>query len=121
MQKKDYFTKSQVVMFPDVAVALGGIISADATNVTKNDRKLVKAGTPVGGADFMKDSQTVLTTADANNVQGVLVHDVDVTDGNGNGTVLINGYINTKYVDKSVTIADDVQKALDGKITFINR
>ncbi|USS94000.1 hypothetical protein M8332_06850 (plasmid) [Fructilactobacillus ixorae] len=120
MEKKEFYTPNAVVVFPEKATALGGIISSDL-GVTENGRKIVKAGTPVGGDDFTVKDQTVLGAATADNVQGVLYNDVDVTNGNGNGTVMVSGYINERYLDSRVNVSDDIKKALKNKITFINR
>jgi hypothetical protein len=51
----------------------------------------------------------------------VLLHDVDVTDGNVNGTVLIFGFVNTNRLESDVQakITSAVKTALDAKVTFI--
>lgn len=56
------------------------------------------------------------------NAVGVLLHDVDVTAGNANGTLLIFGFVNTQRVDSSVKamITGPVKKALNAKVTFID-
>ena len=56
------------------------------------------------------------------NAVGVLLHDVDVTTGNANGTVLIFGFVNTQRLDASVKamITTAVKTALNAKVTFIN-
>ena len=64
------------------------------TGVTANaeGRKIIPAGTPVGGTtSALETRNTVLTVtntaATGANAQGVLRHDVDVTDGNANATL----------------------------------
>lgn len=82
---------------------------------------IIKAGTPIGGAtNALKDSKAVLEVVADETVQGVLLHDVDTTETT-NGTMLIFGFVNLFRVDDDVTISEEVEKALDGKITFLKR
>ena len=55
------------------------------------------------------------------NAVGVLVHDVDVTAGNNNATLLIFGFVNLDRLDDATAalITTSVKTALSGKITFI--
>lgn len=61
------------------------------------------------------------TTEGVSNAVGILLHDVDITDGNNNGTLLIFGFVNKLRID-SVTLAKitaAVQTALKN-IVFYN-
>lgn len=93
------------------------------TGVTAvNGRKIIPAGTPVGGAnDFYEDEQAVLTVSNDENAVGVLLHEVDVTEGTNNATVLVFGFVNLNRLDASVTITPEAKTALDGKVTFVKR
>lgn len=94
----------------------------DAGVVTVNGRKVIPAGVPVGGANnFYADEQAVLVVSNDAKAQGVLLHEVDVTNGVANGTVLVFGFVNENRLDKSVTISDAAKAALDGKVTFVKR
>ncbi|KRN27161.1 hypothetical protein IV38_GL000731 [Lactobacillus selangorensis] len=46
---------------------------------------------------------------------------VDVTAGQNDGTLIVNGYINANRLPQGVTISDDVKKALAGKVVFFKR
>ena len=89
----------QILLNPDLQFSVGIVVS-NAEFVTEGGKKLVKAGTPmVGNLDARTTAFTVVGSSDANKVQGILLHDVDVTDGNANGTLLIMGFVNTNRID----------------------
>ena len=78
-------------------------------------KKIIKAGTPVGGAtSALLNRQTVLiATNDATNgakTQGVVIHDVDVTAGQATATVAFMGVIDLNKMDTSFS--------LDTTVTF---
>lgn len=99
-----------------------GAIIGDAGVTAVNGKKIIKAGTPVGGTtSTLQDSTAVLKVVNDATVQGVLMHDVDVTEGNTNGTLLVWGFVNEFRLDTSVEIKEAVKTALDGKITFLKR
>ena len=50
-------------------------------------KKIIKAGTPLTG-DILKRN-TAFTVGTSANAVALLLHDLDVTDGNTNGTILI--------------------------------
>lgn len=82
---------------------------------------IIKAGSPIGGTtNALKDSKAVLEVVDDENVQGVLLHDVNTAETT-NGTMLVFGFVNLFRVDESVVIGEEVEKALDGKVTFLKR
>lgn len=55
------------------------------------------------------------------NAVGVALHDVDVTAGNNNATLLIFGFVNLDRLDDATAalITGAVRTALNGKVTFI--
>lgn len=81
-----------------------------------NGRKIIKAGTPVGGdtnALLNRDTAVLIATNDATNgpkTQGVVIHDVDVTAGQTTATVAFAGVIDMAKMDAGF--------ALDSKVTF---
>lgn len=89
--------------------------------VTDGGHKVILAGTPVGGGDFYADEQAVLKVSNDETATGVLLHDVDVTNGQANGTVLVFGFVNENRLDEQVTVSEEAKKALDGKVTFVKR
>lgn len=93
-------------------------IVSNTNATTVNGRQIIKAGTPVGGQnDFMQDENAVLNVANDSTAQGIVENDVDVTDGTGNATVIVEAYVNE---NKIPAISADAKKALS-KITFMKR
>lgn len=81
-----------------------GCIVPQSIGVTVGTRKIAKAGTPIK-IDLM-NLQTVAVKADETNaLNAVLLHDVDVTSGNANGTALVFGFVNVNRVDADVAAA----------------
>lgn len=87
--------------------------------VTENGRKIVKAGTPLTGDLTVRG--TAFTAAGASDAVGVLLHDVDVTDAIGNGSLLIFGFVNLNRIDATTAakITSGVKTALKGNVTFL--
>lgn len=95
-------------------------ILVDAANFqTIDGRKIVKAGTPLAGD--LTARNTAFKKADDDTVVGVLLHDVDVTDGNANGTLLIWGFVNLDRLDETTAdyIDETVKDALAGRVWFL--
>lgn len=92
--------------------------------VTENGRKIVKAGTPLTGDLTARDTAftaEVTSEAGVSNAVGVLLHDVDVTDAIGNGSLLIWGFVNLNRIDSTTAakITAGVKTALKGSVTFL--
>lgn len=93
------------------------IISADGVSA-ENGKKVIKAGTPVGGDDNVlldrtKKLKSTNTSTLGAKTQGILIHDVDVTDGDASGTVAFMGVIDMAKVDSSITIDSAVKFPYD--------
>ena len=81
-----------------------GCIVPKTLGATVGNKKIVKAGTPIK-VDLM-NLQTAAAKADGTTaMNAVVLHDVDVTDGNANGTALIFGFVNVNRVDSDVATA----------------
>jgi len=77
-----YGSAKGILAFPDHYVAVGRLFAKDSTlSVVVDGRKIVKAG-------------TIYPLNDATAV-GVVLSDMDVTDGDQNGAVVIHGFIKT--------------------------
>lgn len=100
-----------------------GIKVDDANYVTENGRKIVKAGTPLTGNLEARETAFVkaATSSGASNAVGILLHDVDVTDGDANGTLLIWGFVDLNKLDTATAalITTEVKTALKGGVTFL--
>ncbi len=93
------------------------------TDVTVVDgKKILKAGTPLYGDITARDTAFVkaTTTSDSSNAVAVLLHDVDVTDGNANGTIVLAGCIDLLKLDTDVQgLIDDAAKKALSRIIFV--
>lgn len=120
LQRKKTISEKQILASTAHFYSVGAIIG-DTGAVTVNERKILKAGTPVGGTtSILENEQAKLVKVSDDTAQGVLLHDVDVTDGEGNGTLLVWGFVNESRLDSDVSIPAEVKAALP-KITFLKR
>lgn len=77
------------------------IVVDDGYSVTRDGRKIVPAGTPLSGDLTARETAFVKAADTSNPATGVLLHDVDVTDGDTNGTLLIWGFVDLNKVDST--------------------
>lgn len=110
--------KKQILFATQPSMAVGAVMSATGA-VTVGEKKIQKAGTPVAGDLTARNTEFTVAT-DANAV-GVLLHDVDVTEGAENATVLIFGFVDLNKVESDVetAITAGVKTTLAGKVTFL--
>lgn len=110
---------TQILANVDLQFSVGVVVAQGATAANANGKKIIKAGTPLTGS--LDARTTAFTAAGEANAVGVLLHDVDVTKGNANGTLLVFGFVNTNRLDATTKalITDGVKTALNGKVTFI--
>lgn len=99
-------------------MSVSGLV-AQALGVTEGSKKVVKAGTPVTGD--LTDRTAPFTAAGAGDAVGVVLHDVDVTEGDGNASILLWGFVNLDRIDDTTAakITTDVKTALKGSIWFL--
>lgn len=118
--KATYAASKQILANVDLQSSVGCIVP-QSLGVTVGTKKIAKAGTPIK-IDLM-NLQTAAVKADGTTaLNAVLLHDVDVTDGNANGTALIFGFVNVNRVDSDVATAITTAAAAVGvspKITFM--
>lgn len=98
-----------------------GCIVPQSLGVAVGNSKIAKAGTPI-----KIDLNNLQTAAQAASgtvaLNAVLLHDVDVTAGNANGTALIFGFVNVNRVDSDVTAKITTALSAEGRsqlITFM--
>lgn len=96
-----------------------GIVVDSMYSVIRDGRKIVPAGTPLSG-DLTARATKFVKASDDKAATGVLLHDVDVTDGDNNGTLLIWGFVDLTKID-SITAAliTTTRKAEMPHITFL--
>lgn len=98
-------------------VTLPAIIKDTGVNAGTDGRKVVKAGTPLYGDIEKRD--TGFTISGAGNPVCILMHDVDVTAGDENGTIVIAGCVDLLKLDDSVKTAISSVKANLPRIIFV--
>ena len=120
IKKQDYVQDGKSILVADsLAFSLGAVIGNTSVTAGADGRKIIKAGTPLTG-DILKRN-TAFTVGTSANAVALLLHDLDVTDGNANGTILISGYVDYDKLDADVQalITNEVAAKLT-KITFIS-
>lgn len=121
VQKENYGAPQKQILIADgTAVTLGAQIGNAGVSANANGRKIVKAGTPVAGNLLDRDTAYVV---EASAPTAVVLHDVDVTDGDANGTIISTGHIDKLKLDSDVQamITEGVITALKAEgIKFIN-
>jgi hypothetical protein len=126
----DYSNREEILKFPDHYVALA--VTVDDTNVDANSegKKILPAGTPVGGVggSILEDESlevekkntqgaTTGTTGAGVDAEGILLNDVDVTHGPAGGAMLIHGFVDPSKLPEA--LVDDVKSALTDLISLV--
>lgn len=96
------------------------VTNTDVTAV--NGKKILKAGTPLSGDITARGTAMAKakTTSGSSNAVAVLLHDVDVTAGANNATILLAGCVDLLKLDASVvTLIDDAAKTALKNIIFV--
>lgn len=110
----------QILANVDLQASVGCIVT-QGIGATVGAKKIAKAGTPI--KIDLTNLQTPATKADASTAfNAVLLHDVDVTAGNANGTALIFGFVNINRVESDVASAITTAQGATGVsplITFM--
>ena len=113
----------QILFATQPSMSVGVVVGNAGVNADSEGKKILKAGTPLKGSLEARGTAWTFSadSSGSNPAVGVLLHDVDVTAGNENGTALIFGFVDLNKVDSSVTalITTAAKTALAGKVTFI--
>lgn len=94
---------------------------AKAAGVVEGGKTIVKAGTPLNGDLTARGTAFVAAADTTAPAVGILLHDVDVTNGPANGTLLIWGFVNLNRVDSATAakITANRKTELAGKVWFL--
>lgn len=117
VRKETYGNTNQILFAVEHQVSMGVVVSNEL-GVAEGTKKVVKAGTPLtGNLDARTTAFTAATagsSTEASDAVGVLLHDVDVTTGDANGTLLLFGFVNTNRIDATTKakLTDTVKKAM---------
>lgn len=93
-----YGAPRQILANVELQASVGCIVPQDM-GVDVSGKKIAKAGTPIK-IDLLDINKVV--TAATSEANAVLLHDVDVTKGNANGTALYFGIVNLNRVEADV-------------------
>lgn len=111
----NYRNKKGILKFPDHYVNLAITVSAEGIVANAQGRKIVPAGTIVGGG-FLTSESIEAVKANGTGAEGILFNDVDVTHGSAPGAALIHGFI---ALDKLPEEPSVEAKAALKQITFL--
>ena len=119
VSKSQYPRTPKQIMLADTLTAAFGVVVDATAGVVVGSKKIVKAGTPITGD--IEARNTAFTKAGEDNAVGILLHDVDVTEGNANGTIVLSGYVDLEKLDADAfaLITAGVKETLSGKVTFL--
>ena len=111
--KQIMLADSQMVSFPVVVSNTG--VDADS-----HGKKILRAGTPLTGDIEARNTAFTKDTV-GTSTSGILLHDVDVTNGNNNGVIVLFGFVDLEKLDTETfkLITDGIKTALAGKIWFL--
>lgn len=120
IQKSTLAATKQILANVDLQSSVGCIVPK-TLGVAVGSKKIAKAGTPI--KINLLDLQVVAEKADGETaMNAVLLHDVDVTEKNANGTALVFGFVNVNRVDTDVAAAITAAVANEGastRLTFM--
>lgn len=119
----------QIMLADSQMVSFGVVVDNTGITADSNGKKILKAGTPIYGDIEARNTAFVKSTETAgsegkpgtNNAVGILLHDVDVTNGKENGVIVLFGFVDLDKLEEDVfkLITDAVKTALNGKVTFL--
>lgn len=122
-KKETAVTPKQILFCTEPQVSVGIVVSDSGVTAGSDGKKIVKAGTPLTGSLTARTTAftAAATNSGASNAVGVLLHDVDVTGGANNGSLLIFGFVNLDRIDSTTAalITAEVKTALNAKVTFL--
>lgn len=110
---------NQILFNTQHQFSVGIVCGNTGVNADGEGKKILKAGTPLTGD--LTARETAFTKVSDGTAVGILLHDVDVTAGDNNGTLLLFGFVNTDRIDETTAalITTDVKGALP-MIMFLN-
>ena len=101
----EFGVRNQILANVEHQYSVGCVVDASlgvAPSGTNGNQKIARAGTPISMNLMSTNTPAVLADDDTNAMTGVLLHDVDVTNGNNNGTCLIFGFVNLNSIDSDI-------------------
>lgn len=103
-------------------VSLGAQVTNTGISADSDGKKILRAGTPIYGDITKRDTAFVkaTTTSGVSNATAIVLHDVDVTAGAENATIVLAGCVDTLKLDTATKalITAEVKTALP-RIIFV--
>ena len=90
--KTTYGNRKEILKFPDHYVNLAITVSDTGITANSEGKKIVPAGTLMGGG-VIADKSVLAAPVNGAGTEGVLFNDVDVTYGPAPGALLIHGFV----------------------------
>lgn len=109
-------------------IALPAIVGNTGLSADGSGKKILKAGTPLAGDITKRDTAFKKATTtpgleegpDTTDATAILLHDVDVTNGNNNATIVLAGCIDLLKLDSTTkALIDDATKSALPRIIFV--
>lgn len=120
--KSTYVAPTQILADPNLQFSVGCIVPSVAGNDAGDGRKIAQAGLPIVVDLKSLNSACKVANATTDLANAVLLHDVDVTKGQNNGTALIFGFVDMSKVSSDMASKIDSVFSASGaskNITFI--
>ncbi len=119
--KETAIAPSQILFNVQNQMSVGVIVDEAVGTAGEDGKKIVKAGTPLNGDLTARGTAFVAAKDTSNPAVGVLLHDVDVTEGDANGTLLIWGFVNLNRMDSTTAglITATRKTELAGRVWFL--
>lgn len=120
VRKETFSSQNQILANVELQASVGCIVSqAIVASADANGKKIAKAGTPIV-VDFSNlQTPVVAPVSGSTTANAVLLHDVDVTAGNANGTALYFGVVNINRLDTATQAKVTAGVNTIGAITFV--
>lgn len=118
IKKTSATTRKTILIAPELAFSLSCKIDGSSVTPNKDGKKIVLAGTPLAGD--LESRDTAFTVANSGQTPcGIVLHDVEITEGTVNSQVVIFGFVDTSKLDSTVVEALSTMREKLPKITFV--
>lgn len=123
VNKETYGIRKDIVIgVESYYIALPAQVTNTGISADSDGKKILRAGTPVSGDITKRDTAFVKasTSNGASNATAIVLHDVDVTEGANNATIVLAGCIDTLKLDTATKalVTAEVKAALP-RIIFV--
>ena len=109
---KESYGIRKTILFDELnSTAISCIVANTGVTAGSDGKKIIKAGTPLKGD--LTNRETPFTVA-SDTASGVILHDVDVTEGNANSQIVIFGTIDISKLEEDVVtkITEGIKSSL---------